>query len=625
MDKNSTIIGLALLIGGIVLMMWQSQQIQQNPPLPETVPQEESAPGNTDRPDGDKGGDPASSPGLTRAVTEDDGDSLVRRLEEEIVEVEPETIVEEEIHSLENEYIRVDFTNYGGAIKQVAMKEYAAVQGEPQPYLFNEFGELPALSISRDAPGGELRAYAPPYKMTRKDGTSIEFRREEKDGLVIIRTYQIDRDTEGPTPYTLKHSTRLANYSDSSFAVDSLYLNLGTAAPDNADKLGMSLNAGWFDGEDFDSESIRTFTGGGFLFFKSDPKDDLLINDNFVWASVKNQFFTGILTPEKPGSALYLEPVEFPMDPETKAIPKGITGSLRIDIEPVSAGTERVLNMQYYVGPKEYDRLSLLGHKQDKVMQFGWGIIGFIGKLLYTVINAVQEVVINWGFSIILVTIFLRLLLWPLTAKAAESSKRMQKIQEPMKELREKYKDNPQKLNQEMMKLWKQHKVNPMAGCFPILIQIPIFIAFFYMLRSSSELRFAHFLWINDLSLPDTIATLGGFPINLLPLIMGVTMFFQMKMTPTPSVDNTQAAIMRFMPLIFLFFCYNFSSGLVLYWTTSNLMSILQQVITNRRREREENGDGEGGDSKPDGKTPVSPTRKMAKAHTGRAKVRKKR
>ena len=162
-----------------------------------------------------------------------------------------------------------------------------------------------------------------------------------------------------------------------------------------------------------------------------------------------------------------------------------------------------------------------------------------------------------------------------------------------MKELNEKYKDDPQRKNQEMMKLYRTHKVNPLGGCLPMLIQIPIFIGFFYMLRTSSELRFAEFLWISDLSQPEKLFSWGfsipfiGQYFNLLPILMSTTMYFQMKMTPTAGSPEQQA-IFKFMPIMMLVMLYNFGSGLCLYWTVQNLMTILQQTITNRRKDKEE-------------------------------------
>ena len=182
----------------------------------------------------------------------------------------------------------------------------------------------------------------------------------------------------------------------------------------------------------------------------------------------------------------------------------------------------------------------------------------------------------------------MKLILWPLTAKATRSQKKMQALQEPMAALREKHKGSPQKLNQEMMKFYKEHKVNPFAGCWPIMIQIPIFLGMFWMLRSAAELYGQEFLWAKDLSEQDQITEIFGFSANLLPILMVVTQWFQMKLTPMqlgPQMSEAQrinAKMMRFMPFMFLIFLYFFSSALVLYWTVQNLMTILQTLVTKR-------------------------------------------
>jgi YidC/Oxa1 family membrane protein insertase len=228
----------------------------------------------------------------------------------------------------------------------------------------------------------------------------------------------------------------------------------------------------------------------------------------------------------------------------------------------------------WYAGPKEYERLAALGGGQEEVMQFGfWGVISVV---LLKSMKFFHNVIPNWGIAIILVTIVIKILFWPIQAKSIKSMKAMQQFQPLMQKLREKYKDDPQRLNAEMMKLYKEHKINPFSGCLPMLVQIPVFFALFTMLRSAVELRGARFLWIKDLSQPDTVLQLAGFPLNPLPLLMGVSMIWQMKLTPQTG-DAQQQKIMQFMPLIFLFVCYNMSSGLVLYWTVQQLLSIAQQ------------------------------------------------
>ena len=296
------------------------------------------------------------------------------------------------------------------------------------------------------------------------------------------------------------------------------------------------------------------------------------------WVSVKNQFFASILSSEMPGRELIIHKVDLPeLEDGTQQRP-GISASLGYDIEKIAAGSTETLEFDFYVGPKEFKRLQLMDNKQDKVMQFGY--LGSISKLLLSFMYLIHKVVPNWGWSIVIMTICIKLLFWPLSAKASRSQKRMAKIQEPMKELREKYKDSPQKFQKEMLELFKKHKVNPVAGCLPMIIQMPIFIGLFYMLRTASELRHESFLWVKELSMPDTLGYIAGFPVNLLPLIMGLTMFFQMRMVPvSPTADPAQQKIFKFLPFIFLIFLYNFSSGLVLYWTVQNLLTILQQKL----------------------------------------------
>jgi len=194
----------------------------------------------------------------------------------------------------------------------------------------------------------------------------------------------------------------------------------------------------------------------------------------------------------------------------------------------------------------------------------------------------------NWGTAIVCTTLTLKIIFLPLTIAASRSAKRMQKIQPQLKALNEKYKDNPQKKNTATMELFKEHKVNPMGGCLPLLITFPFFIGFFSMLQSTAELRFAPFLWATDLSMPDTVGHIFGIPINVLPILLGITSFMQMRMIPQPTMDNAQAKMMMFTPIIFLVICYSYSCALSLYSTTNGIFTIIQQLVINRMK-----GDGD--------------------------------
>ncbi len=225
-----------------------------------------------------------------------------------------------------------------------------------------------------------------------------------------------------------------------------------------------------------------------------------------------------------------------------------------------------------YSGPKSKETIAAVDHKLEKIIRFG--MFGFIGKPLLYVLNWLYSIFGNYGVAIIILTLMIRLIFYPLSFKSYKSMKEMAKLQPKLKELQAKYKGKPEQLNKATMELYKKHKVNPFGGCLPILIQIPVFFALYNVLLNAIELRGAPFvLWITDLSSKD--------PYYVLPIIMGLTMYLQQKLTPS-SMDPTQQKIMMFMPIIFTIMFMSFPSGLVLYWTTNNILTILQQFIDSR-------------------------------------------
>jgi YidC/Oxa1 family membrane protein insertase len=208
-----------------------------------------------------------------------------------------------------------------------------------------------------------------------------------------------------------------------------------------------------------------------------------------------------------------------------------------------------------------------------------FGMFAPISVILLITMDTLHAFVGSYALAIILMTLIIRLLLWPLQNYTTKSMRRMAKLSPVMNELKAKYKDDPQRMNQEMMKLYKEYKINPFTGCLPMLIQIPIFFGFYTMLGSAVELRNSSFLWVQDLSQPDTIAHVFGFPINILPLIMAATQLWQLRITPKTG-DPSQQRILMIMPVVFLAICYNFASALSLYYTVQNLFLILQTYLT---------------------------------------------
>jgi YidC/Oxa1 family membrane protein insertase len=246
-----------------------------------------------------------------------------------------------------------------------------------------------------------------------------------------------------------------------------------------------------------------------------------------------------------------------------------------------AVGGDAVNRFAMFIGPKDIDILRKVDPKLQQLIN--WGFFGVVAKPLFLALHWINDnVAHNYGWAIVLLTICINLALFPLRLSSLKSQKKMQALQPHIQAINAKYKGislrDPRKAeqNQEVMEFYKKHGVNPMGGCFPMLIQLPILYAFYTVLGVTIELRGAHWLWVTDLSRPETLA------IHLLPVIMIVTQFVMQKMTPSPGMDPAQARMMQFMPLMFGFFFYNMSSGLVLYWLTGNLVGIIQQVTMNR-------------------------------------------
>jgi YidC/Oxa1 family membrane protein insertase len=253
-------------------------------------------------------------------------------------------------------------------------------------------------------------------------------------------------------------------------------------------------------------------------------------------------------------------------------------------------GEMELVSYQAYYGPKNISVLKETGHRLERATDFGWGIDG-LARLCLWIMNLLYKYIPNYGVAIILLTLLIKGALWPLGNKSYKSMGQMKKMQPLMAEIREKYKDDKQKMNMELMGLYKTYKVNPLGGCLPMLVQLPVLYALYSMLYQAVELRHAPFMgWINDLSAPERLFNFGfnipfmqppaGIP--LLTILFGLSMYMQQKMQPAMG-DPTQAKMMMFMPIFLFFICMNLSSGLVLYWFISNIIGILQQYYVTKK------------------------------------------
>lgn len=272
-----------------------------------------------------------------------------------------------------------------------------------------------------------------------------------------------------------------------------------------------------------------------------------------------------------------------PMQDQTNTLYSLITKSnaaiigVKDEAVNVQAGSEQVLTATYYMGPKESDKLEAIHPDLDLTVDYGW--LFFISQPLFVLLKWLHSILGNWGVAIIAITIIVKTLMYPLTKAQYTSMAKMRALQPKMKALKEKYGDDRQKFGQATMEMYRKEKVNPMGGCFPILLQMPIFLALFYVFLESTELRHAEFvLWLTDLSAKD--------PYYVLPILFGASMFITQKLQPMTVTDPMQQKMMTFMPVIFSVFFLWFPSGLVLYWLVSNLISIVQMLIIYRGMEK---------------------------------------
>ncbi|MBS0664094.1 MAG: membrane protein insertase YidC [Verrucomicrobia bacterium] len=569
MDKKNTIIG-GLLIAAAFASFYFGQKFAPPPPPPAPAATAAAAAATT----------PPATPVASQPAAAATGTATLA------TPAPAAAPAEAQITTLENDYLAVNFTNLGGAIRDVALRKFPAELHLRDPYIFNEHHADPMLAFV-DFPGLDQHT---PYTLVSKTPTEIVYRAVLGNQVEVTRRYTlVAQPDETHDPYQLRHEVTLRNLTDQLVPIPRFALSIGTIGPVSETVYGQKIATGLSNGsgQTFVHRTDLESSGGLFGLGAHEAKTTVSTGGAVNWASIDNQFFTAILTPDQPGVGLITNRLKLVAKaPDDQRNAYGLAGAAQFDVKPLAAHGETKLGFSLYVGPKEYRRLSnsnVFKADQDKVMQFGF--FKFFSQILLTLMTWVHSWLPNWGVAIILTTLILKIVFVPFTIAASRSARRMQKIQPEMQAIREKFKDNPQKMQAATMELFKQHKVNPLGGCIPVLITMPFFFGFFQMLPSAAELRFVPFLWAHDLAAPDTVAHVLGLPINIMPILMGATMIIQMKLTPQPSVDNAQAKMLKFMPWIFMLFCYSFSCSLALYSTINGLFSIGQQIVINRMKD----------------------------------------
>jgi YidC/Oxa1 family membrane protein insertase len=473
---------------------------------------------------------------------------------------------EEKKIEIDTPFYKAVFSNIGPTIKSFQLKKYHQTTDPDSPFvelvtLEQGMGDYLTIQFDDSATGGTSDTVFTVDKDSLKlnpesEPATIIFHGTSQNGLSITQTYRFY-----PDRYGIDLAVTAAN--PTATPVNGVFRTTLRAIPPK-DKGSYYAYVGFALFSDNKLEEMEV----------EDPGEEITTRGDIGWVSYEDNYFISAIVPEIPLKG------SFTGKCLSSGVLEGILLPAPVSLQPSTQATNQY---QLYLGPRELGTLKKFGKNLDRAIDFGWTDI--IAKPLLYTLRFFDQYIHNYGVSIILLTILVKILFWPLTHKSYKSMKEMQKLQPRMAKLREKYKGDKQKLNQEMMGLYKTYKVNPMGGCLPMVVQIPVFFALFRVLGACIELRHAPFIfWINDLSAPDRLFHFSfeipfmtpPYGIPVLTLLMGGSMFIQQKMTPTPG-DPTQAKIMMFLPVIFTFMFINFPSGLVLYWLVNNLLSIGQQ------------------------------------------------
>jgi YidC/Oxa1 family membrane protein insertase len=466
-------------------------------------------------------------------------------------EIEPVSGEREKKVEINTSLYSAEWSNKGAVLKKWTLREYQDEKGGPMELVSDTSKEINRypFSLQTDNPDFDdlinkalFKTSSTQLNLSNGESRELRFTYADEQGHKVEKTftfydgsYEIDVQTN-----IWKNNQRI----EPNIVWGPSFGNLSSEAKQK--RFGQQVG-------------VSVYSGGKVNRHQEEKFDEEKNTYNFVqWAGYESQYFTVLFfTSPQETSAAFLKQ-------EINQVPYFFLTVNHVD--------------KVYLGPKRYDILSEMDHDAKKLIKFG--LFGFISEILYKAIKIVHQAFPNWGFSIIILTIIIKILFFPLTFSSTKSMAKMQELQPKIKALRSKYKkakkdiDQRKRLNEETMKLYKKHGVNPAGGCLPILIQLPIFWGFFRLLIVAIEFRHSPFIfWIQDLSVKD--------PYYITPILMGITQFISQKMTPTAG-DPTQKKMMLIMPVIMTIFFMNFQSGLVLYWLTNNVLQIGQQYIMNR-------------------------------------------
>jgi YidC/Oxa1 family membrane protein insertase len=475
-----------------------------------------------------------------------------------------------EIISLKNDVIELDIDTLGGAVVKAKLLKHLEEDKTPVS-LLDKSGERQYFARSGlvSATGVELPNHTQVFSVSKNTSNNSVTLTAEKNGVRLEKTYTL---TAGSYLIDAKHVVKNISAQNLDATIYAEIVRDGGKPS--------------YKGKVEDSSFYSTFTGPAIY---TDAEKFLKIEFSDIekgkaktpgtqtagqptWVAMIQHYFTSAWIPSTTYQKdLYVEMLE------KNQYRVGVKSKL----EPIGVGQEKTESLKLFVGPQEESVLESIAPGLELVKDYGW--LTILAKPIFWLLEKIHGIVNNWGWSIILLTVLIKLLFFPLSAASYKSMAKMKLVQPRLMEMKERFKGEPQKLNQAMMEMYRKEKINPLGGCLPVVVQIPVFIALYWVLLSSVEMRGAPWLgWIQDLSQPDTLFGVWfGAPIGLLPIIMAISMFIQVKLNPTPP-DPLQAKLMMYMPLIFSIMFFFFPSGLVLYWVVNNILSIAQQWQINR-------------------------------------------
>jgi YidC/Oxa1 family membrane protein insertase len=558
MDRTAWIVVILCVIGLVAWEWWIAKQTPRRPVAPAPSPTATTA-----------------APGVSASPTPAPTVSPVPSSTPQAAETA--LSFPEKIETLRSNAVELRLTNRGGGIREAVLLHQIAE--DHRQVVLNSAQQTPIGAIVEKPAAPALYEFKP----AREPDGSVTFERTSADGIATHKKFFFPKSNAAKDNFLLELDVDTTNGGATPYANGGYYVTLGSAVPIHPKDYPYYTRLAWCIEGKAKGVDVSWFGGsGGFVGIGQHSARPFYEQDlgNAEWVAVTDQFFTTLIAPltAKSNGAWG---TRFEISAEKKTY--GIEGAMHMPGFQLPPGQTYHARFQIWAGPKIYHRLAQLTHNEAEIMDFG--MFKIVSQFLLNFMNMLHGLLWHsYAAAILALTTVIRLVLWPLQTKANQSMRKTAVLAPKMQELKEKYKDDPTKMNQEVMKLYKQYGINPVGGCLPMVIQIPIFFGLYKMLAQAVELRGQKFLWVHDLSQPDTVAHLPvlGWPINIIPLCMAATQIWLMQMTPKTG-DSTQRRIMMFTPLIFLFICYNFAAALALYYTTQNLFSILQFYLNKKQ------------------------------------------